>query len=278
MIAQLKQFGTVLLLLIITGVPVYSQYTAYSVVKAFGNVYCDRLQKNLQNADKIDSQDKLSFNSALAYLVLLSPKEGRKVVRNAKPNTSSELNSLLMDIVSLEKKHTSSRGSDNGTKQVLALKKLKSQVDIDSLVVLGSGKASFANADLVLNDTARIKALFRSGTAYLETLVSTGTLLDLSMHFVFGDHPVVKIQLTYLSNVNSDFFDSPPEPLGSFVPIYLAQEEALKKEVQIILNTYAGQNQAVLINEVKKYLEDEYGPVLEENLAHWLNETNLLKP
>ncbi len=153
-------------ILIVAGLPAFSQSTSYTVLKVAGDVYCERLQKNLHYSDKITSEDKLRFNSTTAYLVVLNPQEGRKVVRGVQQDTSSELKDLLIDVVSLEKKHTASRGEGDISGSAQAIKRLRSQLDVDTLVILGSGKASFANSDLLLNDTVTIKARFRADGSY----------------------------------------------------------------------------------------------------------------
>src|SRR5882672_11195992 len=75
-----------------------AQSNTYSVLKVTGSVYCERLKKDLQNGDKITEQDKVRFVSPDAYLVVISPRDGRKVVKPVSKNSSSELKSLLSDI------------------------------------------------------------------------------------------------------------------------------------------------------------------------------------
>src|SRR5260221_5722561 len=254
-------------ILIVAGLPAFSQSTSYTVLKVAGDVYCERLQKNLHYSDKITSEDKLRFNRTSAYLVVLNPQEGRKVVRGVQQDTSSELKDLLIDVVSLEKKHTASRGEGDISGSAQAIKRLRSQLDVDTLVILGSGKASFANSDLLLNDTVTIKARFRADGSYSEKSVSIGPVLDLSRDAVFGDHPLAKVQLIYFPNTHADIFDSPPESLGTFVPRYLAGEESIRNEVQIISDSFSGEKQEIVLSEIKKYIQDEYGNVLEENLV-----------
>ncbi len=108
--------------------------------------------------------------------------------------------------------------------------------------------------------------------------MSIGPVLDLSRDAVFGDHLLAKVQLIYLPNTHADIFDSPPESLGNFVPRYLAGEESIRNEVQIISDSFSGEKQEIVLSEIKKYIQDEYGNVLEENLVQWLKENNLLKP
>ena len=278
MMKAFKLHCIIIVFLIPIAVPVYSQNGTFTVLKVMGSVFCQRLQKDLQNGDKLMTQDKIRFSSPNSYLIVISPQDGRKVVKPASANTESELKSLLMDIVSLEKKHTANRGLDEGSKQVKAMKVLKMQLEADTLLILGSGKAIFINSDFALNDTAAVKARFKSGNSYTEKPVSSGSVLDLSRSSVFGTQPLAKVQLIYLPNVKKNIFDSPPESLGSFVPRYFDNEAALVKEIQVIHSAYAGKSREIILAEIKKYIEDEYGSVLEENLVQWLAESNLLKP
>src|SRR6266850_305776 len=148
MITRVKGLAMFTWFLIISG-PAYSQSASYTVLKVAGDVYCVRLQKNLHYSDKITSQDQLRFNNSSAYLIVLNPQEGRKIVRSVQQNTPSELKSLLIDVVSLEKKHTASRGDNDGSALRQAIKQLRLQLDVDTLLVLGSGKVTFANSDLL---------------------------------------------------------------------------------------------------------------------------------
>lgn len=278
-ISRLTQVGIIALFLIFSAVSTYSQSPVFTVLHVMGNVYCGRLQKDLQTGDKIITQDKLRFNSTSAYLVVMSPQDGRKMVRPASQNVDTELKSLLSDIVSLEKRHTASRGGEEEDKQARALKKLKSQFeDTDTLLILGSGKASFGGSDFVLNDTAAVKARYRSGNSYAEMPMSTGSMMDLSKIALFGTQAPMKVQLIYFPNVKKDIFDSPPESLGSFVPRYFENDESLRNEVKLVINTLTGLKKEEVIAEIKRYIEDQYGPVMDENLLQWVTESNLLKP
>lgn len=251
--------------------------SSYNVLKVTGSVYCERLHKDLVSGDKIQSQDKLRFGGPEAYLVVISPQDGRKLVKPSTSTTTSELKSLLTDIVSLEKRHTAFRGNEDEDKQVKARKAVKTQLEVDTLLILGSGKANFSKSDFPLNDTAVIKARFRTGNSFTEKPASSGPILDLSRNSVFGSQPVTKLQLIWFPNIKGDIFDSPPESLGNFVPRY-ADGTALAKEVQVITGALPDRKGQALLAEIKKYIEDEYGPVLDENLVQWLAESNLLKP
>jgi hypothetical protein len=250
----------------------------YTVVKAKGVVHCERLKKDLQAGDKIDAQDKLKFGSPDALLIVISPKDGRKAVKPGGKNSSSELRSLLTNIVSLEKKNTGVRGHEDKTKQDMAFDTLKAQFNVTKLVILGSGKINLAGYNLTLNDTAVVKARFKSGNSYAEKPISAGAVLDLSKGNIFGTLAPDKIQLIYWPNVKKDVFESPPKSLGNFVPVYIDNEDHLKKEVQVVETTFAEKSRDEVVKEVKKYIEDEYGAVLNENLIQWLKEANLVKP
>jgi hypothetical protein len=254
-----------------------SNAQTYSVLKVTGTVHCDRLKKDLQVGDKIQADDKLKFGSAYSFLIVISPQDGRKAVRQGK-TSSSELKSLLTNIVSLEKKNTGVRGHEDKTKQDIAFDTLKAQLNVSTLVILGSGKISFAGNDLALNDTAMVKARYKSGNSYTEKPISSGSVLDLSKSNVFGTQAPDKVQLIYWPNVKKDVFDSPPKSLGNFLPLYIENDEHLKKEIQVVQSTFSDKNQEFVLKEIKKYIEDEYGAVLNENLSQWLKEVNLIKP
>jgi hypothetical protein len=255
-----------------------AQTTTYSVLKVTGRVYCDRLKKDLTNGDKIFPEDKLHFATANGYLVLISPQDGRKVVKPNSKDTSSELKTLLTDIVSLEKRHTAVRGHNKGNKHQKALDTLSAQFNVETLLILGSGKVSFANTNVVLNDTARIKVGSGTGLNYSEKLVSTGHVVDLSKISLMGNLAPLKIQLVYYPNVNKHVIDSSPQRLGSFTPRYLDEEETLKKEVHVVITTFSRHKRHEVVQEIRKYIEDEYAAVLNENLIQWLKESNLLTP
>ena len=86
------------------------------------------------------------------------------------------------------------------------------------------------------------------------------------------------MQLIYWPNVKKDVFNSTPRSLGNFTTVYLENEEQLKKEVQALQSNFPEKSQEDVVKEVKKYIEDEYGAVLNENLMQWLKEANLIKP
>jgi hypothetical protein len=254
-----------------------SDAQTYSVLKVTGTVHCDRLKKDLQVGDKIHADDKLKFGTPNSSLIVISPQDGRKAVKQGK-SASSELKSLLTNIVSLEKKNTGVRGHEDKTKQDIAFDTLRSQLNVSRLVVLGSGKINFTGNDLALNDTAMVKARYRSGNTYTEKPISSGAVLDLSKHNVFGSQAPDKVQLIYWPNIKKDVFDSPPKSLGNFIPVYVENEEHLKKEIQVVQSTFPDKSQEFVVKEIKKYIEDEYGAVLNENLGQWLKEANLIKP
>jgi hypothetical protein len=277
-IRRFQRFTLIVMLSAIAHQSYPQNSNSYTVLKATGAIYCSRLKKNLQNSDKITDHDKLTFTAATDYLIVINPKEGRKIVRDTGPLAGSELNSLLTDIVSLEKRRTSSRGNSQGSREATALRTLRSQFDVDSLLILGSGKVSLDGAGLLLNDTATIKVRYKYNVSMVEKQTSTGSILDLSQKFIFEDHAVREVQLIYYRNAQKDIFKNPPEVLGTFYPIYAANPDGIKKEAQTVITTFAEMNQEGLIKEVERYFEDEYGPILTSNLVSWLHETNLLKP
>jgi hypothetical protein len=103
-------------------------------------------------------------------------------------------------------------------------------------------------------------------------------MLDLSKSTVFGTQAPDKVQLIYYPNVTKDVFNSTPTSIGNFVLVYIENDEHLKKEVVAVQSTFHEKSQEEVLKEVKKYIEDEYGAVLNENLIQWLKEANLIKP
>jgi hypothetical protein len=270
---RIKKIVALIAILLGNDILVAQQPTTFTVIKVSGKVYSNALNREVKSKDVIKTSDNLAFNSRGAYLHVINPEIGRKTIRNVPDNSPREFMALLQGYLSQDKKNKTSRGA--GSK---GIEKIVSQLSYDTLLILASGRIPIDTTETSLSKPAGVIVTYRLNEKKTERIISDASGFNLSKKYLVGDMglPYPKVIVNYCEDTGDPFF-SPSVMLGSFVPYYV-DEEALKAEVNTILDTYKSKppSPTELIKIITSYLASEYATPVEVNVKDWLRTVNLL--
>ncbi len=244
----------------------------YKVVRVVGLVESPVLNRALRTGDVINGKDHLKFGSNEAYLIVTSPKTGRKKISGVPDNSPREFLQLLESFIKPELKSTASRSIS-----LQYLESLQNSMAYDTLLVLGDGFVPVDTSKLSLGPPAAIKAWHTRNGKVVYQKISTRMGFSLSPSIIFESplpDRLPRVVIEYFQNENDDPVFEPGLLLAAFVPLTV-DEKRLADELRVILAIAAGKEQQM--TEINNYLISEYAPAQKTNLAAWISANNLLK-
>ncbi len=222
-------FRVSLVLAFLVSIQGFAQHDeTFRVISVSGVVEHIKLKRPLQQGDKINAADPLKFSTRNDYVIVISPKIGRKTIRGVPDSSPRELKHLLESFLLPSEKSTATRGLD--TEYWAALNETLK----DTVVVLGDGMIPLNKKYINLTKPAVITAFYKGKKgAHTSRVVSTAQNLCLSKACLFGDGEpdfATKILVEYYDNeANSHDLPGSGEFVGYLWPKY-PDEVALKKK------------------------------------------------
>jgi hypothetical protein len=248
----------------------------FTVIKVTGKVLSQKSNKPLVSGDKIESKDALKFESKDAYLILFSPKTGRKMIKGVPDNSPREFMQLLQSFVKPSEKSTATRNA--GLKYI---EKLEHMLTVDTLLVLGNGRINIETNKLNISKPAGMRVIYKSGDNNIIRKISNDDSFSLSQSALFSGEvpiPLPRVSIQYYKDEAEDFAFADGAFIGRFVPVY-GDDLQLKSEIKT-LNSILSQgnlSSEERFNEIKGYLALAYGGTIDENLNTWLATNQLIK-
>jgi len=243
----------------------------YRVVRIVGAVQSTKLNRSLKTEDVIPPGDNLKFGSAKDYLIVFSPKGGRKRIVGVPDNAPRELSKLLESFVKPDERSTATRGSNPAYLDVI-------KTDFqDTVLILGSGLIELDPKQIPITAPGSIKAQYKTREGKNMIIrVSEGQTLHLDRATLFPESvsPASRIMLLYYEIDSNNPLDS-KDLLGNFSPIF-ADDTKLLPEVKSIVEAMKGSSPDLIEKEVSNYLTQEYAKPSSLQLNAWLKSNRLL--
>ena len=248
----------------------------FTVIKVSGTVLSQKNNRALISGDKIQSKDALRFNSKDAYIILYSPKTGRKIIKGVPDESPHEFMELLQSYVKPSDKSTASRNA--GSKY---LDQLEQMLKYDTLLILGDGRIPIETDKLKIDKPAGIRVIYKSGSNTRQKTISDNQSFSLNRSTVFDKEipaAMPQVALQYYVNEAEDFAFAEGTFIGKFVPRYVEEVE-LKKEVSALMSAMAENSisDGDQFKEIKGFLVWSYGGIIDENLKSWLKANKMIK-
>jgi hypothetical protein len=264
-----------LALIVFAGVALAQPAEQFRVITVNGSVENTKTKKQLQPGDRIASSDALKFGSREAYVIVISPKVGRKKISGVPDNNPRELENLVKSFLKPDEKSTGTRGS-------IEYWDALNQSLKDTVLILGDGIVPLDKEYINLDKPAVVVAFFKGkNNQHITRVVSRGQNLCLSARCLFENELPERfgyLLVEYYEN-EKDSRDLPGSGkyIGYFVPNF-ANPANLEREARIISETLTDHSRDHVIKEIKKYLSEEYGHVQDDNLLQWLKDIKLINP
>lgn len=250
----------------------WSQSTdGFRVVRIVGAVQSTKLNRPLRTEDVIPTGDNLKFGSAKDYLIVFSPKGGRKRIVGVPDSQPRELSQLLQSFVKPDERSTATRGSNPAYLDVI-------KTDFrDTVLILGKGVIELDAQQIPMNSPGSVKAQYKLKDGKNVVIpVSDGQSLRLDKETLFpgGVSPATRVMLLYYQVDSSNPMDS-KDLLGSFSPIY-ADDAVLLPEIRAIVESMKGSDPKLIEGEISNYLTQEYAKPSSVQLHAWLKSNRVL--
>lgn len=241
----------------------------YTVIKVVGQVISKEHQRALRAEDKLQDKNALQFSSAEDYIIVISPKTGRKTIKGIPDNAPREFIQLLQSFVKPETRSTATRSSS-----LEYIDKLKNLFTYRSMLILGDGYVEVDTDKLKISSPAGIRVQYRDEKTHIARKISDDKGFFLNQTAVFGNQvPAVlpKISIQYYEDELDDPMFGKGDWLADFVPVYVDNDQ-LKQEINILLRSIgtSASKTDEQVQEIRKYLESEYGGVILQNMEAWL--------
>jgi hypothetical protein len=264
------------LILFTTSIAAWTQNTeVYRVISISGSIEHVKLNRPLQQGDRISLNDPLKFSDKSNFVIVIHPKIGRKMIRGVPDSSPRELENLIQSFVKPSERSTASRSTTTEYWSQLneALK--------DTVVILGDGVVTLKSEFIKLAPPAVVVAvnkvkkgspISRKISSQQEVLLSRATLFPDA-----GNEVSSKVMIEYYADekVSLDLPGS-GQLIGYFWPKYV-DEVKLEKECRVIADFFAEYKNPAVVKEIKSFIEEHYGNVESSNLNRWLNQRQIIQ-
>lgn len=252
-----------------------AQSGEFRVITVQGSVENTKTRKQVQPGDRIGQSDALKFGSREAYVIVISPKVGRKKISGVPDNNPRELENLVKSFLRPDEKSTATRG-------LVEYWETLNQSLKDTVLVLGDGIIPLDKEYINLDKPAVVVAFFKGkNNQHISRVISRGQQICLGAKCLYENEVPERygyVLVEYYEN-EKESRDLPGSGkyIGYFVP-HFANEANLAKEARIIAETLTDHSRDHVVREIKKYLSEEYGHVQDDNLLQWLKDIKLINP
>lgn len=263
------------LVFFVISVAAWTQTTeVYRVISVSGSIEHVKLNRPLQQGDRISLNDPLKFSDKSNFVIVIHPKIGRKMIRGVPDSSPRELENLIQSFVKPSERSTASRSTT--TEYLSQL----NEVLKDTVVILGDGVVTLKSEFIKLAPPAVVVAVnkVKSGSPTSRKISSQQDVL-LSRATLFpdaGNEVRSKVMIEYYPDEKQSL-DLPGsgQLIGYFWPKYV-DEVKLEKECRVIADVLVEQTNPALLKEIKNFIEEHYGHVETSNLNRWLNQRQII--
>ena len=250
---------TPLVILLFTNL-IYSQ--CYTVLSVKGEIISEKTGQPIKEMDEVCATDKLKFSTKDSKAAVLSPEQGRFVIKFAENNKTNGLIAYVNSVLFAGKENLSTKGMES----------LEDEFG-ENYFVIGTSKIYIDPTEYPMNE----KCYFYIKYIYDGNEIKNKLKFDKNNLII--DNDVYKIdekniEQEKIDTVSLYYFEkekSKSTKICSF-NLSFANEEILKSEISnyIAILNKAGKDNASIIQEVKLYINDIYGNVNDGNIRNWL--------
>ena len=272
----MKKVGIALIFLIITATVFAQSAEVFRVVVVSGQVDHAKLKRPVLKGDKISAGESLIFGTKTSFIIVISPKTGRKKIRGVPDPSPRELENLIQSFLTPDEKSTASRGMATEYWALL------NESLRDTVLILGDGIITLDKDYIPLAPPAVVVAFYKGKqNEHVTKVLSSGQNICLGKKCLMNDgvqqiHSKVMIEY-YLDERTSQELPGSGEFIGYFWPRY-GDDAKIEEEIKIIIEALGKSPHDRILSEIKKFLGEEYGHVQEQNLISWLHSKKLLTP
>jgi hypothetical protein len=253
-----------LLMLLILISPEILKSQCYTVLSVKGEIILEKTGRALQEMDEICADDKLTFKSSDSKAALLSPEQGRFIIKPSKKKNNDNFISFVKSVISEGTSKLSSRGVISPEvefgevyfvvgKYALSIDVKSYPLDDDNFFYL---KYSYEGKDV------NKKLKFNIDTLFIEK--ENICRVD--------DKPIDEGNIKIVSLYYYEKEKNTSTKVANFELVF-ANETKLIKELTdyVSLLKSSGKDNDFIIQEVLSYLSDLYGNINADNVRNWLS-------
>jgi hypothetical protein len=238
----------------------YSQ--CYTVLSVKGEIISEKTGQPIKEMDEVCATDKLKFSTKDSKAAVLSPEQGRFVIKFADKKKTNDLVAFVSSVLFAGKENLSTKGMES----------LEDEFG-DKYFVIGACKIYIDPGEYQVSDKCyfNIKYLF-DGKEVIRKLKFEKKNLIFDNDIFKIDGKIVDQE--NIENVSLEYFDKEKNKSTKIASFNLefANEEVLKSEISNFIDILkkAGKDDLSIISEVKLYINDIYGNVNDGNIRTWL--------
>ena len=258
----MRMLKYLLILLTFTLQSAYAQ-NIYYVLNVKGNVRLEKTKTPLRVNDQISGQDALIFGSPNDVVAVISTKTGRMILRPKPSAKSSELVSVVSDILNPGTARLSTRGGG-----VTNIVELENYFGADTLYVLGTNKVWISPSAFPMNEanfffvryTYKGETINKKLNFEKDSLILSASELYKIDNAPINARDVSDATLFYKQGASA----SEKSAFSVSFP-----NEALVKQALLTFKTRSGLKGNKLLDELTPLLRDMYGRTDKNNVSNW---------
>jgi hypothetical protein len=225
------------------------------VIKVIGTIYSQEKDKNIDTGDEIEKNENFVFKTDDAKATVINPEKGRFIIQ-----ASTESDSKT-DFIPPMSHQTRAFGDINNFRKYF----------MDNFAVINECKIPVSKSSFPLNENNYFVLQYQLDNTTIEKKLSyTDNYLIFNKEEIFmQDCTIVKYPEN--NTVSLYYYKNGSYKHQTDFNLYFLDEELLKKEVSIILQTINYDDNSKKSKEVSDYIFDFYAKTEQEHIEEWLN-------
>lgn len=227
----------------------------YSVIKVIGTIYSQDKDKNIDTGDEIDKNENFVFKTVDAKATVINPDLGRFIIQ-----ASAESDSKT-DFIPPMSHQTRAFGDINNFKKYF----------MDGFAVVNECKVPISKNSFPQNDNNYFVVRYQLEDETIERKLShENNLLIFNKEEIFMQDCTL-VQYPKDNLVSLYYYKNGTYKYQTDFNLYFLNEELLKKEVTIILNSLKEVDDKKKSKEITDYIIDFYANTEQNHIEEWLH-------